>query len=257
LILSQFKTNAMKTKNILIAFSALCCISVQSFAQNGASIQMKLSSSQGATGTFTTYFSAIGHRSEMLMSVPQMPAAMSTVTIVKKSNPDMAICIYENNKTYNEYAVKKEDNSKEKYTIQNLGDEKLMGYNCKHILVTSSSGSTTEIWNTKDIADFENYKDAYNGNSRTSLSSLETQLKEAGADGFPIKYIMKGKKDGDVTLEFVKMEKKTVADSMFEVPAGYSQVGRPAANGGQPNPASMSPEERAKYIEEMKAKYGK
>ena len=99
----------------------------------------------------------------------------------------------------------------------------------------------------------------------TTWEQRDKALKDAGCDGIPVKTIHKGnEREGDITMELVKIDKKTFTKADFELPAGYSksETATTPTNGGseiktQQEIMNMTPEERAKYIEEMKKKYGK
>ena len=232
-------------------------VSSQLLAQNGKVFEMKFSSSMGANGSVKMYFSNLGKRSEMTISLPQLPEPMNIVNITKASNPEVSISLNETYRTYSENSLKK-GNKTEIYTLEKLTDETIMEYACKHVRETSTrDGSVTEIWITKDIADYEKYKDAYNANPRGNISGLEKPLIEAGIEGFVVKHVIRGKKDGDMTMELVKIENKSIPKELFEVPAGYTKT-EGLANGENrnagANPETLTPEDRAKKREEMRAK---
>jgi len=234
-------------------------------AQNGAHIEYKLTSSKGATGTIKASHSELGSLSEMNMVVPQMPGGgMSSKMLIQKSNPDVAYMLNDKDKTYSE-RKKTEGGSKEDtrtYEVKKLGEETVNGYKCAHALVTEGK-ETHEVWNTKAIADYDKYAKAMETNERMSNSKREKALKDAGCEGFPVKMIHKGnEREGDMTIELVKFEKKNFSKSDFEIPSGYTKTqtptGGPAAGvKSQQEIMNMTPEERTKYIEEMKKQYGK
>ncbi len=244
-------------KYIFTALFTFLFATSQLFAQNGTVIEMKFSSAMGANGSVTSYFSSIGKKTDMTVSIPQLPEPMKMITITKMDNPEVLFTINETYRTYSEGPVKK-DTENGNYTLENLGEEKILGYTCKHILVKSvNDGTITELWNTKEIVDYQNYKEAYNNNQRVNISKIEKSLIDAGVDGFPVKYIVKGKRDGDMTMELVTIEKKSIAKEVFDIPAGYTKtegapVGGSRMNGADQN--SMTPEERAKRRQEMRDK---
>ncbi len=234
-------------------------------AQNGAHIEFKMTSSKGATGTIKADHSEFGSISEMNMVVPQMPGGgMANKTLMQKSNPDVAYVLNEKDKTYSErkknQGTPKEDTRK--YDVKKLGEETMNGYKCVHALVTEGK-ETHEVWNTKAIADYDKYAKAMESNERMSSSKREKALKDAGCEGFPVKLIHKGnEREGDMTMELVKFEKKNFSKSDFDIPSGYTKTetptGGPAAGmKSQQEIMNMTPEERAKYVEEMKKQYGK
>jgi hypothetical protein len=250
-------------KRNIILFSALCLSTIIT-AQNGANIEYKITSSKGANGTVKINYSEFGSGSEFNMVIPQMPGGGITVkSLSSKSKPDVIYTINDKNKTYSE--VKKTESSADDtktYTVKKIGEEKINGYKCIHALVTEGN-ETHEVWNTKDVAEFSKYAEGFSSNKKISSTKRDQALKDAGCDGLPVKQIHKGnEREGDMTMELVKIEKKSFSKSDFDIPAGYtkSETGAGAVTNGmksQEEIMKMTPEERTKYIEEMKKKYGK
>ncbi len=240
-------------------------ISAVSFAQSGASMEFKMTSTKGANGTFIMKHSEYGSKVSMNMAVPQMPSGgIQMTTLMKKDNPDIIYSLNEANKTYTERkkTEAKETTDNTTYTVKKIGEEKVNGYKCVHALVTQGK-ETHDVWNTKDFADYEKYAEAMSSNEKMGSNKRYKALKEAGCEGFPVKTVYKNEREGEMTMELVKMEKKNFSKSDFEIPADYkksesnSSSTMPAGMKSQQEIMAMSPEERAKYIEEMKKKYGK
>jgi len=174
----------------------------------------------------------------------------------------MIYTINDQNKTYSESSPIDPANQDTKtYVVKKLGEEIINGYTCVHAIITEGN-ETHEVWNTKDIPDFSKYEEAFKSNKRIGSQKREQALKEAGCDGFPVKTLHKGNgREGDVTIELVKIEKKAFTRAPFEIPAGYVKTAGGSSLGGgemksQQDLMNMTPEERAKYMEEMKKKYG-
>lgn len=241
------------------------CLTLSLSSQNGTHVEYKMSSTKGMNGTMKMNYSEYGSATEFNMVVPQMPGGgMVIKSLMQKSNPDIIYTINEQNKTYTERikGEAKETEDNRTYEVKKLGEEKVNGYKCVHALVTEGK-ETHEVWNTKDIADYDKYAEAMASNKKMASSKREKALKDAGCEGMPVKFIHKGnEREGDVTTELVKLEKKSFSKSDFELPAGYTKSEGGSATGApgvksQSEIMNMSPEERAKYIEEMKKKYGK
>ncbi len=68
--------------------------------------------------------------------------------------------------------------------------------------------------------------------------ALLKALKEAGADGMPLKSIATTADGTKVTMEVVKVNKKSLPASTFEIPAGYtkSEGGLMGMMGGMSGP---------------------
>ncbi|MBS1634404.1 MAG: DUF4412 domain-containing protein [Bacteroidetes bacterium] len=235
-------------------------------AQNGTTIEYKFTSSKGIKGNSLVKYTDVGYRSEINMFFAQMPdGGMKLVQIWKKENPDVIYVINEKSKSYSEMKKKEvqQQTDNRTYTVKKLNDEVVNGYKCTHALITEGT-ETMEVWNTKDIPDYTKYADAMSSNKRLGSAKRNQALKDAGCEGFLVKMIHKNDpREGDMTMELVKIEKATIAKTDFDIPAGYTKtetVQTPGAMQGmktQQEIMNMSPEERAKYIEEMKKKYGK
>lgn len=209
-------------------------------------------------GSMTVKVSPLGARSETHMeNVP-----VNHVVIRKKSQPDAAVILDANAKTWAEMDMKRaremtRNAPEETFTVKKLGTEKLQGYVCDHIVVTGSRSGAHEMWVTKEIGDSSMFQAMGGGPREGGPEGLAHALRDAGVDGFPMKAIH-GEGDHKVTMEVVKLEKKSIPASEFEVPAGYTRqqhIGPPGVD-----PAMMekmknaSPEERRKLAEEMKKK---
>jgi hypothetical protein len=232
-------------------------LALTGFAQNGALIKMKLSSDKtNISGNMLVYHSAVGSRSEMTMQMAQLPTGMSFVSMMKYSEPDKVILLNEKNKTYSESRIGDVTDNNE-YTVTILGTESVKGYACTHALVTDKTGMSTEVWNTKDIADYSAYKKIYNSNPQAGSYKRDKALEDAGVDGFPVKTKMKTR-EGEMTMELESIEKKELAANLFEIPSDYTKTDNPA---GAILPSAtdiqkMSPEQRTKLKENMKKQYG-
>ncbi|MGZ3864730.1 MAG: DUF4412 domain-containing protein [Bacteroidia bacterium] len=239
-------------------------------AQSGSHVQFKMTSARGMNGTMDVNYSEHGHLSVMKSTAPQLPGGEMVIkSLSMKSTPGVTYMIDDKNKTYREVKGSAGHKGEEKdVTVKKLGEETVGGYKCTHALVTEENGATTDMWNTKDIPDYNKYAEALNENKQMGSGKREKALKDAGCEGFPVKMSRKGKNEADgFTMELVKFEKKSFPASDFEIPAGYTKSEAPAG-GGYPGAAGMgvksqeeimkmTPEERAKYIEDMKKKYGK
>ena len=263
LVFLLLKINTMKKIKFT---SVLILTALFAAAQNGAYFEYKITSAKGINGTSATKYSEYGTMSTMNMSSPKMPnGGMTMTTLTKKDTPDMFYMLNDKSKTYSE--MKKgasgnhEDNST--YTVKKIGNETINGYKCVHATVTNEKGSSEDIWSTKDIPDYGKYQEALNNNKQMSSSKRQQALKDAGCEGFPVKMTKKGKEDEDMTMELQKIEKKSFSKSDFEIPAGYTKSAGAGAPTGIPGVKTqeeimkMTPEERAKYIEELKKQYGK
>jgi hypothetical protein len=257
-------------KNFLVFI--VMCFAIGASAQNGAYIEYKTTSSMGAIGSTKINLSEFGSVTEFNITIPQIPSGGTMHRILsKKSNPDVIYMIDDKNKTYTESnipATSSEDSKN--YVVTRKDDEIVNGYKSVHTIV-SDGKETYEIWNTKDIPDYNKYSEAFNSNERFGSPKKEQALKAKDCDGMPVKIVCKGdEREDDITIELVKFEKKNFMRSYFEIPAGYSKSeSASTAPSGMPEfnipeeSMKMTPEERTQYdfppdiSEEMKKKYGK
>ncbi len=247
-------------------------------SQNGACLDYRITSSKGINGTIKLSYSEFGSIMEFNMMLPQMPdRGIITKNLSQKNEPEVMYTINDRSKTYTETTKKasaKEDTKT--YVVKKIGEEQVNGYKCIHALVTEGT-ETTEVWNTKDVAEYSKYAEGFYPNKKMGAQKRDEALKAAGCDGLPVKTIHKGNdKEGEMTLELVKIEKKTYNKLDFEIPEGYTKDEPGASKNGeekmgmaedqktggaqmktQEEIKNMTPAERNKYIEEMKKKYGK
>ncbi len=264
--ISNFK-QIIIMKNILSIVAVMCFTAA--VAQNGGSMEFKYTSSKGASGTMLMKHSEFGSKMEMNMASPKAPGSgIKMTSLVKKDAPDFIYMINDANKSYSEMkkgtaGAGQED--KHTYTVKKIGNETINNYKCIHFTVTNEKGQVSDMWTSKDILDYNKYSEVFKNDNKFGSSKQDNAIKAAGCEGFPVKMMHKNKdQEGDVTMELVKFEKKSYSKSDFDIPAGYTKsaggpMGVPAMQGmkTQEEIMKMTPDERAKYIEEMKKMYGK
>lgn len=209
----------------------LLIVARPAFAEFEGYMKMKMTMKESA-GTMQGHISSVGVRTEVEMKVPQMGDMPVKMTMLMKfSNPDVVYLLNDAAKTYAEINAKEAGNAgknrpEKEYTVKKLGKEKVAGYTCEHLLLTAKDGGETEVWTTKDLVDLAIFREHMRrGRQGADMQGIMKALKEAGADGFIAKMITRDQKTGApvVTLELVKAEKRAVAASMFELPAGYKK----------------------------------
>jgi hypothetical protein len=220
------KTISLSLLPLLLAASGVC-------ADFEGTIEMKMTLSGGMEGGGTTKASVgkDGVRTEMDMQMGAM-GGMKMVTLAKHDNPDVIYKIDDADKTYSEMNVAKlramagQGQETDKINIKKLGEETVLGYKTQHVLVTQSD-TAMDMWTTKDLGDFETYQKLQSGHaggrSGPGGEALLKALKDAGADGMPVKTIANLPGGAKATMEITKVEKKSIPASTFEIPAGYSK----------------------------------
>jgi hypothetical protein len=226
-------------------------------------------------GTMNLSIAKTGSRMEMNMEKP-MP--MKMVVITRTDTPDKVYQVNDQGRTYSEIDVSKDNkprqsNDNEPWKVKKLGEEKVLNYKTQHVMVTHGP-ETWELWTSKDLIDYETYRKLQASKGRMAGDErMVTALKEADADGMPLKAIVSQEKIKS-TIELVKAEKKTLPVSSFEVPPGYKKTagGFPGFGAGAGAPQdpradearkklddalkNMTPEQREAFERAMKQRQG-
>jgi len=187
----------------------------------------------GGGGTMRAAVAKAGARCEMNLQMGEM--AMKMVVLQKTASPDLLYYIDDANKTYSEMDLAKirelasQSQNPRKYTVEKLGQETLLGYKTQHVKVKEQGagdreGTTMEMWTAKDLVDYATFSkwQAQRGKGGGE-EALAKALKDAGADGLPLKSIATTPEGTKVTMEVVKVDKQSLPASTFEIPAGYTK----------------------------------
>lgn len=248
----------MKTYIKHIAYIAVCSFAyAHSMAQPGLYMEYGLTSSK-AGGTTIVYITEKASRTEMEMKIPQMPNFNTKViTLVYANKPDAVYMVDEKSKTYS-IIIPDNTHHKSTYQIKNLPDETVSGYACKHFYLMEGK-ETTEIWNTKNVADYQKFKKAYSAIGKYD-DGYWAAMEKAGVEGVPVKivYNEEGSKE-KITMTLKKLESKTLPESLFSI-NGYKQTQSPAIPGmpaglDMENLQNMTPEQQKKLLEQLQKQY--
>jgi hypothetical protein len=225
-------------KNIHPTLFALLLAALPAYAQFEGVLEMKLTMAPkdgeaGGGGTMNVAVAKAGTRCEMIMQMRGM--GMKMVMLQKTDTPNTLYHINDANKTYSEVdltkpqAIADQQPVPDKYTVEKLGQADILGYKTQHVLVKEKNpgaggATTTEMWTAKDLLDYATFSkmQARQGKGGDEEAMLKA-LKDAGADGLPLKSITTTADGTKVTMEVVKVDKKALAASTFEIPAGYSK----------------------------------
>lgn len=208
------------------------------FAQFEGVLEMKVTaagkdSDSGGGGKMVASVAKAGARCEMNMQMGEMN--MKLVVLQKTDTPNLLYHINDANKTYTEIDLAKMKEmagstaDARKYTVQKLGQETLLGYKTQHVLVKeqdarNEQGMTTEMWTAKDLLDYATFaRMQARPGKKGGEEALAKALKDAGANGLPLKSISTTPDGTKVTMEVVKVDKKSLPASTFQIPAGYSK----------------------------------
>ncbi|HWB62564.1 MAG TPA: DUF4412 domain-containing protein [Chitinophagales bacterium] len=254
-------------KRLFLTFICATIVSANLWAQ-GFYIEYRITSSSNTmSGSMKTYAQDGNTRTEMAfsMSGPQAQQGINhnSVSLILKSTPDKIYTLDVDKKTYSELDISKKEDFKDvntdDYEITVVGKEKVNGYNATHVIVKSKkTGMTIDYWNSTEIpfyGEAENIKSKYTGHD-----NLIKAMKAKGAEGFPVR-IKEGEKGMTMQVDLVKAEKRSNPDSLFSL-SGYTLTSTHSVGGGAYNQQemmkklqNMTPEERQKFIEQMKQQY--
>ena len=194
----------------------------------------------------------------------RMPDHFKMVLLQRLSEPDKSYSLNDEQKTYSviTHDDKTSSTSDQKWKVEKTGRDTVAGYSCQKAVLTSDSGSRTEVCVSKEIMPSSSWLAAWN--RREDQRGRLKALRDEGVEGFPIRWIIHDK-DGEPTMnmELVRFEKKSLPASLFEVPAGYKQTSG-SMLGMSPEQkkqvdaakksayASMTPEQRKKAAEQIR-----
>ena len=120
-----------------------------------------------------------------------------------------------------------------KVEVVNTGEKKtISGYSCTKFVIKEDGKEVAAVWATKDVKDFEAMRRDMEQFSKR-MAAMNPMMGKGTAEGiksvegFPIETDM-----GESMKEVVtKIEKRSIAASEFEVPAGYKKVKSPLFGG--------------------------
>ena len=246
----------------LIRWAALClaAAAMPALAEFEGVLEMKMTMKEGGTGNGKTYVSKTGWRSEMELRSPQMQkgtgkGSMKMTMIGKMGDPDKMYSIDDERKTYSVIDVKEmrkgmPKQEEETYTVTKLGGDRVAGYACEKVLITSSKGNEIEGCATREIMGSSAWLSSLQRGRGGAYGGWVRALRDAGLGELLIRMVMRDKstKEETMRMELVRAEKRPVPSSMFEVPAGYKEEDRTSMAMGQ-----MSPEQQEKMKRAMES----
>jgi hypothetical protein len=179
------------------------------------------------------------------------------VMLAKLPNPDKVYMINDANRTYSVWDTQsslesRKNAPKETYKVERLGTDRVAGYSCQNVRVTSSKGSAFDVCVTTEFGASSEWLAAMNRNNPEAGSWLKA-LKDAGIEGSPIRWSVRpeGAAEPTMVMELVRADKKFLPAALFEVPAGYKETGF-AMGGLTPEQEKALGDARARMQEAMK-----
>jgi hypothetical protein len=200
------------------------------------------------------FISSKGVRTEMSTVVPGQKDKVAMTIISPADTPQKVYMVNEAAGTCMEFDMSKAKAKEvdvdpfKDAKIENLGNETVNGYNCTHVRITmSGQEQTMEFWVTKDMLDYFTYV-RMQGTRDRSMPKLAERLKAAGLDGFPVRIIMK---PAGVVTDLTKVERTSLDDKLFAVPANCTKMEIPTMPPGGPKGMSK---EKLKEMQEFARK---
>jgi hypothetical protein len=247
-------------KRVLLSCLLCGCLAVPGFSQ-GFYFEFKLTGDK-VNGNMKTYAQDGNSRSELniALGAPGSGQAMNrnVVALVLKDNPDKTYMLDVDKKTYSELDISKRPDTKDSpddYDITVIGKEKVNGYDATHVKVKNKrTNQEQDMWTSTGVANYselEKIKTKYTGKE-----NLTKALAAKGAEGFPVRFIIK-EMNTTVQLDLVAASTKTNPASLFSLD-GYTKSTGAGADRQQmmQQLQNMTPEERQKFIEQMRQQQG-
>ncbi|MBI5069709.1 MAG: DUF4412 domain-containing protein [Deltaproteobacteria bacterium] len=179
------------------------------------------------SGTIRMHVGKAGTRMETKMTSHMGEMQMAVLHL--RDKPGVTYLVDDQKKLYVEMggsrSEERDDRDAAKGKVKRLAPEKVAGYECAHALLTDADGDETEIWASKAVGNAEGFWAAMAGeDARESRKNREAarQLREAGIDGWPLKFRTKQRDGQVVTWEAVKVEKRSVPASLLSL-SGYKK----------------------------------
>jgi hypothetical protein len=224
-------------KRISPTLLALLLAGSSALAQFEGVLEMKMTTATkdqevGGGGTMSVEIAKAGTRCTMDMQMGGM--GMKMVMLQKTDTPDTMYRLNDAKKTYTEVDLAKlramagQRPNTNTYTVEKLGRERILGYDTQHVMVketsTGGDGTTTEMWTAKDLLDYATFSKMQARQGKGSgEAALIKALKDAEADGLPLKSVATTADGTKVTMEVVNVKKKSLPASTFEIPADYTK----------------------------------
>ena len=209
-------------------------------------------------GTQAIAISKAGTRMQMDMKVAQ--AGMKMDFLMRNDRPKVMYQINDGAKTYTEIDLAKLADMASRlpqddkdYVVEKLGEETILGYKTQHVRVTNKGlrGEVIEMWTSKDFIDSDTLAklQSQQGGGVAGGTGLVKALKDAQADGLPLRSVISPGGGTKIRMDVTKVEKKPLPPSMFEIPTGYTKQegGIMGMAGAVPN---VKIEDAKKMIEE-------
>jgi Domain of unknown function (DUF4412) len=170
-------------------------------------------------GAAKIYMSPAGMRMEVSFSLGG--ASMTMTSLVLRSRPGVMFLLDPANKTYSEVDTKGAPAGEPgKFTVKELGHEKVAGYDTSRVRVTDARGRSFEVWTTQAIQGAEAYWASQPARGR--WAGFYQALAAAGAGGWPMKWSQQASEGGGhASFEVTKVDERHLPAELFDL-SGYA-----------------------------------
>lgn len=272
-----------KATLLALAAAALLCVPARALAQFEGVLDYTMkgdADGKPVKADWRMYIAKAGWRSEMAFDTSQiadkdkpamMPGIMKFTMLGKISDKGVSYLVNDEKKVYSKITPDDapENDSNEKWTAKKTGSDSVAGFSCQQVLMTDSDGDKVDACFTTAIMASKDWMSALRQQSKRN--EWMDALRQTGVDGFPVRMAFSDKKETkpSMVMELTKATRQSVPASMFNVPAGYKEVGLMGVMMSPEQEQAMSsqmkqmqeelakmPPEQRKQIEEMMKKYG-
>jgi hypothetical protein len=216
---------------LIITFFA--CTSM-CLAQFEGVIKMKISQ-KSSTNPMNATQEVLIKKDNMRSNITSDNSPMGPVSMVIRRDKGVMWTLFNAMKMYMEMSLKQTEEFAKSMqkdtlvpTIKKTGKkQKILGYTCEEVLVTTSEMTAT-IWETTELSALAESMKQFNSSS----NAQPRWMQEIEKMNLLTLKLHSEKKDGEVTdMEFTGIEKKKINDAQFEIPAGYKKQEMPAGMG--------------------------
>lgn len=195
-------------------------------------VTMNLPASGGHTinSVIKYWFTGDGRgRSEMNMASMIASAAAGyqidekpIVALTRASQPNYIITLNGDDKTYSfeEVGQSPEDKGAASFSVHEYGQDKINGYNCKHIFIQTGDMNLHMELST-GVPGYAEYKKSATIANSADPGNYMSILRKSGYDGYPVKIF---EEKSGVTLTLTKAIYVSVSNNFFDIPSGYQQT---------------------------------
>lgn len=227
----------------------------------GAYVEYKITSDNNMNGTMKMLYNNGNSRVEMEMVMPASMggAPINMTSLILKDEPKRVYMLNEEKKTYTTFDMKGTGSydDADNYEITVVGKEKVNNYNATHIIVKEKDRDRQqELWVSTEVPGYGMYTKIQN---KYTHAGMYKAMEAKGVKGYAVRVKAKDENNRfSLTMDLIKAETKAQPDNLFTL-AGYTKAeGTASSPGGAARQEmmerlkNMTPEERQKFIEEMR-----